>query len=125
MEEQILVGREADIFVEPAAPFMRALEEAARAPSPRLDFMTAAHHRVRDAAVLGIAKRGRALSPADLSDTTGLDVRAVERLIEELESRLFFLVRNGASEVSWAFPVTSEPTPHRVRFSTGEDTYAA
>ena len=87
--------------------------------------MTRAHHLVRDRAVSELAKGGRPLSPAHLSAATGLDPKRVSRLLDDLEGRLFFLVRNEAAEVSWAFPVTSEPTPHRVRFSTGEETYAA
>ena len=36
-----------------------------------------------------------------------------------------FLFRNSQGAVTWAYPVTVEPTPHRVAFSTGEEVYAA
>jgi hypothetical protein len=36
-----------------------------------------------------------------------------------------FLFRNPMGEVAWAYPVTAEPTPHHVTFSTGERTFAA
>jgi hypothetical protein len=125
MQEQILVGRGAEIRREPAAPFRRMLEEAARVPSKRLEFMTKEHHAVRDAAVRELARRPRPLPPEELARATGLAADRVTHLLDELESRLFFIVRNDAGEVSWAFPVTSERTPHRLRFGTGEDIYAA
>jgi hypothetical protein len=46
-------------------------------------------------------------------------------VLEELEAQLFFLVRNDRGAVSWAFPVTVDPTPHRLIFHTGEQLYAA
>jgi len=50
--------------------------------------------------------------------------RVVE-ILAELQKRLFFLVLNDAGEVSWAFPVTTDRTPHRLRFSSGERVFAA
>jgi hypothetical protein len=46
-------------------------------------------------------------------------------MLEELQKNLFFLVLNNAGEVSWAFPVTSDWTPHRLSFSSGEGIFAA
>ena len=46
-------------------------------------------------------------------------------LLDDLEKHLFFLVRDRGGNVSWAFPVTSDRTPHRLRFSTGERIFAA
>ena len=54
-----------------------------------------------------------------------LDATVVPDLLGDLEEHLFFLVRNPRGEVSWAFPVTSERTPHRLRFSTGERIFGA
>ena len=46
--------------------------------------------------------------------------------MDELEQKLFFLVRNAQGEVSWAYPVTVEPKevrlntlPATVAFFTG------
>jgi len=49
----------------------------------------------------------------------------VKVILDDLESKLFFLVRNGQDAVAWAYPVTAEPTPHRLNFSTGERLYGA
>lgn len=36
-----------------------------------------------------------------------------------------FLFRNSEGEVTWAYPVTVEKTPHSVTFGTGERIYTA
>ncbi len=58
MTEHILVGRGREIVREPAEPWRAQLEEALRAPSPRLTFMGREHHLVRDAAVTELARVG-------------------------------------------------------------------
>ena len=50
---------------------------------------------------------------------------AILALLDDLQKHLFFLVLNPAGDVNWAYPVTAEKTPHRLRFSSGELTYAA
>ncbi|SPE40336.1 hypothetical protein SBA3_3720006 [Candidatus Sulfopaludibacter sp. SbA3] len=65
------------------------------------------------------------MKPAQIATSVGLDIPAVTGLLDDLEKHLFFLVRNGLGEVSWAFPVTSDRTPHRLRFSTGERIFGA
>jgi hypothetical protein len=49
----------------------------------------------------------------------------VQAILEELERNLLFLVRGESGAVAWAFPVTVEPTPHRLNFSTGERLFGA
>jgi hypothetical protein len=49
----------------------------------------------------------------------------VTDILEVLERKLFFLVRNEQGAVAWAYPVTVTPTPHKLNFSTGERLYAA
>ena len=91
-----------------------------------LAFMTARHHAVRNFVVRELPRQGgRPLRPADIAGSLGLDLPVVSGLLEDLEKHLFFLVRNDLGEVSWAFPVTSDRTPHRLRFSTGERIYGA
>jgi len=45
--------------------------------------------------------------------------------VKDLQKNLFFLVRNDIGEISWAFPVTCDITPHRLSFSSGEGVFAA
>jgi hypothetical protein len=91
-----------------------------------LGFMTPPHHAVRNFVVLELPRnQGRPLSPARIAFALQLDLSLVIQLIDDLERHLFFLVRDARGNVSWAFPVSSDRTPHRLRFSTGESIYAA
>ncbi len=100
-------------------------QHVARMPA-RLAFMTPAHHRVRNAAVLGLPRNGgRALSMAQLSAAAGVPEARTREIAAELERNLFFVVRAGEDHISWAFPVTSDRTPHRVRFDSGESIFGA
>lgn len=86
-----------------------------------LAFMTPEHHAVRNFVVRELPRnRQRPLTPAQIARSVRFDISAVTRLLDDLEPRLFFLVRDARGNVSWAFPVTSDRTPHRLRFSTGE-----
>jgi hypothetical protein len=87
--------------------------------------MSAEHHLVRDTAVTELPRAGKPLSPEAIAQKSGLAKERVESILDDLESHLFFLVRDGVGHVSWAYPVTSEPTAHRLLFSTGENIYAA
>jgi len=91
-----------------------------------LAFMTPRHHAVRNFVVRGLPRNdGRPLSLAQIAKALQLDPQLVTGLLDDLEKHLFFLVRNRRGEVSWAFPVTSDRTPHRLRFSTGERIFGA
>ncbi len=46
-------------------------------------------------------------------------------ILDELERNKTYLFRDAQGAVLWAYPVTAEPTPHPVTFSTGERIYAA
>lgn len=87
--------------------------------------MTAEHHAVREYVVSTLARAERPLPPTEIASELGLSLTRVTEILEELEPRLFFLVRNGAGEVAWAFPVTVEETPHRMTLSTGAKTLGA
>jgi hypothetical protein len=82
--------------------------------------MTRDHHLVRDCVVQHLPRLRRPLSPRDIARGTGLEMSRVVTVLDELERNLFFLVRNRAGDVEWAFPVTVVRTPHRLTFSTGE-----
>jgi len=88
--------------------------------SDRLAFMTPHHHAVRNFVVQELPRHAAPLSPTQIARSLRFDVKHVADLLEDLEKHLFFLVRDARGEVSWAFPVTSDTTPHRLRFSTGE-----
>jgi hypothetical protein len=72
-----------------------------------------------------LASRGRALGPEEISSALHLPLEQVETILDELETKLFFLVRNERGALAWAYPVTVDPTPHHMSFSSGEHLYAA
>lgn len=91
----------------------------------RLDFMSEDHHAIRRSAVTGLVRTGSPVTPEAFARQLGIAVSRTVEILDDLERNLFFLVRNPAGAVSWAFPVTTETTPHKLTFSTGERLYGA
>ena len=88
--------------------------------------LTGPHRTLRRFAVRELPRNGgRPLGAAQIAGALGWEVKRVERLLADLEKGLFFLVRNAQGAVSWAFPVTTARTPHRLRFSSGETIFGA
>jgi hypothetical protein len=90
-----------------------------------LAFMTPDHHRVRDFLVREMPRLGRPLPPDLIAAELHLPLERVITLLSELEREMTFMFRNPAGEVTWAYPVTVDQTPHRLTFSSGESLYAA
>jgi len=90
-----------------------------------LAFMTQEHHRVRNFAVRELPRVGSPLTPKFIAESLNLKVAQTKIILDELEKHMTFLFRNEQGDVAWAYPVTVDPTPHRVHFSTGESLYAA
>ena len=91
----------------------------------QLEFMTEAHHLVRDFAVRELARVGKPLTPEYIAQELGLPLAQVVVVLDELEKHMTFLYRNPRGAVTWAYPVTVDVTPHHVTLSTGEQVYAA
>ena len=68
---------------------------------------------------------GAPLTPDWIARQVNLPIETVVKILDDLEKNMAFLFRNGDGAVAWAYPVTVEPTPHRVTLSTGEQIYAA
>ena len=89
-------------------------------------FLTPQHHAVRNFVVRELPRNhGRALTPGQIGRALGFEAGLVAKVLDDLETHLFYLVRDRRGDVSWAFPVTSERTPHRLHFSTGERIFGA
>ena len=65
------------------------------------------------------------MAPERIADGLGLELPRVIEILDELERRLIFLFRPGGRDVVWAYPVTVDPTPHKLAFSSGERLWAA
>ena len=125
MEERILLGRGREIREVPAAVWKQHLAQPEQHSDARLGFMTEAHHHVRYFVVRALADVQEPLAPEFIAETLEMPLRQVAGILDELEQKLFFLVRDAHGAVSWAYPVTVEPTPHRLQFNTGQQLYAA
>lgn len=125
MPETILVGRDREINAIPRAAWEQHLAQIPAHGERRLRFMSPEHHRVRYFVVRELPRVGEPIQPAEIARALGLSGARVAAILDDLESKLFFLVRDRDGAVSWAFPVTVEPTPHPLRFSTGERLYGA
>jgi len=120
MKEEILLGRGRQILGTSQASWKKHLSQIPQHNQARLSFMTDAHQRVRYFVVKELVNRQKPIEPEHIAEVLNLSLEVVQDILEVLERELFFLVRNEQRAVAWAYPVTVEPTPHRLKFSTGE-----
>lgn len=106
-------------------PVPRAIWHKHLGGDAQLDFMSEEHHQVRNFCVRELPRVGEPLSPAFIAQELNLPQARVTDILDELEQHMTFLFRNERGEVTWAYPVTVEHTPHRITISTGEQVYAA
>jgi hypothetical protein len=90
-----------------------------------MGFMTPDHRAVHHFAVRELPKTGKPLSAGLIAANLGLSQGKVVTILDDLEKHMTFLFRSKQGEVTWAYPVTIETTPHHLTFSTGEQVYAA
>ena len=125
MEGKILLGRDQRILEVPEEPWNQHLTQIPQKSQARLSFMTEAHHQIRYFVVKELAGRQKPIEAGLISEELNIPLEVVKSMLEELESRLFFLVRDEEGAVAWAYPVTVETTPHKLHFSSGERLYGA
>ena len=125
MIEQILIGKGDKLEELPRTEWEAMVRATPEHAQSRLAFMTQDHHQVRNMAVLDLPEVGHPLAPEYFATRLDLGFDRVVEVLDELERKLFFLVRNDAGCVSWAYPVTVDRTPHRLTFSTGERLHGA
>jgi hypothetical protein len=121
MDKNLLLGLWRLTLPVPPAIWKR-MDEGGDDP---LEFMSAAHHQVRDFAVLELTRSGQPLAPERIAQELRIPRDRVVKILDELEQHKTFVFRNTEGAVTWAYPVTVDPTPHRLRFNTGERVYAA
>ncbi|MEE9553649.1 MAG: hypothetical protein V3W18_05075 [candidate division Zixibacteria bacterium] len=125
MSEKVLIGQGRKIVELPRNEWEQGLSQAPAAIADLLKFMSADHHLVRNFAVREIPNAGKPLSPEFIAKKLKMPLRRVNEILIDLEKHLVFLFRNSAGDVTWAYPVTCETTPHHFTFKSGEQTYAA
>ncbi len=125
MEEKILLGRDRGMIEIPQTTWKQELAQIPQHSQARLNFMTETHHQMRYFVVKEMAIRQKPIEPELISEKLSIPLERVNFLLEELERKLFFLVRNEGGAVAWAYPITVETTPYNLSFASGERLYGA
>lgn len=125
MANSLMLGFWRFLIPIPPSLWTKNIAKVERKFQRRLGFLTEDHRAVHHAAVRELPRHGKPLPPDAVAHAAGLSQGRVADILDELERNMAFLVRNGKGEVTWAYPVTVEPTPHRITFSSGETLYAA
>lgn len=125
MEEKILLGQDRKIIAIAEATWKSHLTQVPQHSQSRLSFMAEPHHQIRYFVVKELATTQKPIEPELISEKLHMPLGQVKSILEELERKLFFLVRNEQGAVAWAYPVTVEITPHKLNFSSGECLYGA
>jgi len=123
--QSVLVARGPDFERKPLAEWQAAVRRATNNMRERLDFMTAGHHAVRTFVVRELAQVRQSIPIVQIAAQVRLPISQVQSIVEELERKLFFLVRNRSGDVAWAFPLTADETVHDMKLSTGQRIFAA
>jgi len=124
LTEALLLGVGRRVLPIPRMVWQALMKAGGRRVRAGLAFMSEDHHRVRDFAVLELARTGAPLAPETIAASLDLELARVRSILDELERRLTFVYRSRGPEVTWAYPVTVDETPHRARFSSGEEAYS-
>jgi len=105
--------------------FTRIMRGGAKKTKRVLGGLDEDQRRVHHFIVKNLPSLARPMPPAFIADRLKLDETRVIQILDELERRLIFLFRPGGRDVVWAYPITAEPTPHKLAFSSGEKLWAA
>lgn len=125
MNETVMMAKDGRLIPLPRDTWEQHLTQATQDETKILNFMTEEHHQIRYLVVKELPKFGKPIPPEMISKNLNISLSRTTEILDDLEKNLFFLVRNDQGEVLWAFPVTTENTPHRLTFSTGERLNAA
>ncbi len=118
MNETVLLGQGRQITELPRKTWEGHLSQVPQHSETRLGFMSEEHHRVRYFVVRELQSTGKPIQQEFISQSLKLPVGRVNTILNELESNLFFLVRNGQGAVTWAYPLGDVRSPWEVGSST-------
>ncbi len=114
-------------YLMPVPPFFwkKKIDQMAKKAASRVTFMTKDHHRVRNFVVKTLPEYAKPIPLDKIANELVLSPDRVSNIIDELEKNKFFIFRNNHGDVAWAYPVTSEKTPHMAYLPGNEKIYAA
>jgi hypothetical protein len=122
---KVLLGFKRYMIPIPWFVFTRVLPREAQRTKRTLGGLDDEHRRVHHFVVRELPRLGAPMPPDYIAEGLELEESRVIEILDELERRLIFIFRPGGREVVWAYPVTAEPTPHKLTFSSGERLWAA
>ena len=122
---RVLLGFKHRIVPIPWFLFIRILKCEAKKTKRVLGGLDDEHRRVHHFVVKNLPSLARPMPPDFIADRLKLDEVRIIQILDELERRLIFLFRPGGRDIVWAYPITAEPTPHKLAFSSGERLWAA
>ena len=122
---RVLLGIKHRMVPIPWFFFTRILPRQVKKTKRILGDLDDEHRRVHHFVVKKLPSLARPMPPEFIADRLELDRARVVQILDELEQRLIFLFRPGSRDVVWAYPITVEPTPHKLTFSSGERLWAA
>ncbi|MBU1340600.1 MAG: hypothetical protein KKE44_22025 [Proteobacteria bacterium] len=125
MDNTLLKGIWKYTLPVPSFIWQKKIYEKAGQAGKLIQFMTKEHHQVRNFVVQTLPETGEPLSLKTIAEKLNIPFERVLKIVNELEKHKFFLFRNQHGDITWAYPVTVEKTPHQVIFSTGEHINAA
>ena len=123
--ERLLFGFKHHMIPIPWGLFVLMAPREAAKSSRALGRLDEEHRRVHHFVVRELPGLAKPMGPDHVAHVLGMETGRVVAIMDELEHRKLFLYRPGGRDVVWAYPVTVEPTPHRVTFSSGESIWAA
>ena len=125
MKNKLMLGLWRYMIGVPPFLWQRQIDKGKRDFAAHLAFMTEEHRAVHYFTVRELPRAGRPLSPEYIAEALALPVGRVTEILNDLETHMTFIFRNPQGQVHWAYPVTTETTPHHITFHTGEELYAA
>lgn len=109
----------------PHVLWRRIVASEAKRSGRRMTGFTVQHHAIRNYTVMQMGRTGGVVTPDDIAAHTDVPEAHVGPILDQLEAAKTFLYRSDGHAVDWAYPITTQSTPHRVRLDTGERLFAA
>ena len=103
----------------------KRVEELAARAREAVGEVSPQHREIHHFVVRELPSLAEPMPPGYIANGLDLPIATVTEALADLEARKGFLCRNAGGAVVWAYPVTVEPTPHQIRFTSGETLYAA
>ena len=125
MKDSLLLGVRRFLIPIPRFLWQSQVRGSAQKTRARLASLPNEHTVIHYFCVNELPRAGEPLSPQYIAEKLHLPLERVIGILEDLERRMTFLVRNPAGAVAWAYPVTADETPHHVTFANGERINAA